>query len=55
MNFMRAGMKELEYPEAKIMGGDEPLIFTSFISVCKGHEAAYKQIESYEALNEVLE
>ena len=37
------------------MGGDEPLIFTSFVAVCKGHEAAYKQVESYESLNSVLE
>ena len=37
------------------MGGDEPLIFTSFVAVCKGHEAAYKQIDSYEGLKDVLE
>jgi hypothetical protein len=55
MNFMRAGMKELEAPEAQIMGGDEPLIFTSFVAVCKGHEASYKQVDSYDALKDVLE
>ena len=37
------------------MGGDDPLIFTSFVSVCTGHEAAYKQIVSYDDLKNVLE
>ena len=37
------------------MGGEDPLIFTSFVSVCKGHEAAYKQIVSYDDLKNVLE
>ena len=55
MNFMKLGIKELEFPEAQVMGGDEPLIYTSFVTVCKGHEAAYKQVESYDALKEVLE
>ena len=55
MGFMRNAMKELDAPEAAIMGGDQPLIFTSFVSVCKGHEAAYKQVESMDDLNQVLE
>ena len=55
MNFMRAAMKELDFPEAQIMGGDQPLIFTSFVAVCKGHEAAYKQVDSMDELKQVLE
>ena len=55
MNFLKLGMKELEFPEAQIMGGEEPLIFTSFVASCKGHEAAYKQVATYTELNEVLE
>ena len=42
MGFMKNAMKEIELPEAQIMGGDDPLIFTAFVAVCKGHEAAYK-------------
>ena len=55
MGFMRNAMKELDYPEAQVMGGDEPLIFTSFVAVANGHEAAYKQVASMEELNAVLE
>jgi len=34
---------------------EEPLIFTNFISIAKGHEAAYKPVIDIEELREVLE
>lgn len=33
----------------------EPLVFTSFVSACKGHDASYMQVVSMEDLNVVLE
>jgi dynein heavy chain len=34
---------------------EEPLIYTNFVAICKGHEAAYKPVEDMEDLREVLE
>jgi len=54
MNFMRNGLKELvEYKEETVFA--EPLIYTSFIATCKGHEASYKPIEEIDELRDVLE
>lgn len=54
MNFMRAGLKDLvEFKEEVVF--EEPLLYTSFVAMCKGHEAAYKPIEAMEDLKEVLE
>jgi len=54
MEFMRNGLKELvEFKEEAIF--EEPLIYTSFIDICKGHEPAYKPVDEYQALRDVLE
>ena len=54
MNFMRNGLKELvEFKEEVVF--EEPLIYTSFVSMCKGHEPAYKPVEDMEDLRNVLE
>jgi dynein heavy chain, axonemal len=54
MNFMRNGIKELnEFKEEVIF--EEPLIYTSFIAICKGHEPAYKPIETMDELKNILE
>lgn len=54
MNFMRNGLKELtEYKEETVFA--EPLIYTSFVAMCAGHEPAYKPVEDYDALKVVLE
>jgi dynein heavy chain len=34
---------------------EEPLIYTSFIAMCKGHEPSYKPIEEMDELKQVLE
>lgn len=53
MNFMRNGLKELQdYKEELVF--EEPLIFTSFIAICKGHEPAYKPVTEMEELSQVL-
>ena len=54
MNFMRNGLKELvEFKEEQIF--EEPLIYTSFIAMCKGHEPSYKPVEEIDELKQVLE
>ena len=54
MNFMRNGLKELvEFKEEQVF--EEPLIYTSFIAMCKGHEPSYKYIEEMDELKQVLE
>lgn len=51
--FMEKGLKQFEgKPEDYLI---ENNIFTSFVSLCKGHEATLLPIESMEALNKVLE
>ena len=54
MNFMRNGLKELtEYKEETVFA--QPLIYTSFMAMCAGHEPAYKPVDEYEQLKNVLE
>jgi dynein heavy chain len=53
LNFMALGMKEFTDKPEDILR--EPLIFTSYVSVCEGHEAAYKEIASIEQLKTILE
>lgn len=54
MNFMRNGLKELvEFKEEAIFA--EPLIYTSFVDICKGHEPAYKPVDDMDVLREMLE
>lgn len=49
MNFMRNGMKELnEFKEEVVF--EEPLIYTSFITMCKGHDPSYKPVEDMDEL-----
>jgi dynein heavy chain len=54
MNFMRAAIKEFgEVKEEAIF--EEPLLYTSYVASCGGHEAALLPVTSMEALKEVLE
>ena len=55
MNFMRVGMKEFpsDFKEEQIF--EEPLIYTSFITLCKGHEANYQVIADMDELKIQLE
>ena len=54
MGYMRNGLKELtEFKEEMVFA--QPLIYTSFIAMCKGHEASYKPVEEMDDLKEVLE
>jgi hypothetical protein len=32
----------------------EPLIFTSFVDACKGHDASYRAVKDVEELSDVL-
>lgn len=54
MEFMGVGMKEFGdfKPDAMLA---EPLIYTNFISVAKGHEAAYLAIKDMDELKNCLE
>lgn len=54
MNMMRAGIKQFPDMKEELIF-EEPLIFTSFVSACKGHEAAYMTIKDMEDLRVVLE
>ena len=52
-NYVKTGIKEFsDFKEEDIL--EEPLIFTSFVSACKGHEASYMNVESNEDLSKVL-
>ena len=54
MNFMRNGLKELvDFKDEFVFA--EPLIYTSFIAMAKGHEPAYKPVEEMDELKAVLE
>jgi dynein heavy chain len=54
MNFMKVGMKELgEFKEEQIM--EQPLIYTSFVSACEGHEKSYMPIKDMNHIKQVLE
>jgi len=54
MNYMKNGLKELaDYKEETVFAA--PLIYTSFIAACKGHEASYKPVDEMEDLRDILE
>jgi dynein heavy chain len=54
MNYMRNGLKELvDFKEETVFA--QPLIYTSFIAMCKGHEASYKSCDDMDVLKDVLE
>jgi len=54
MNFMRNGIKEFsEFKEEAIF--EEPLLYTSYVAACEGHEANYLPIKGMDHLKGVLE
>lgn len=54
MNLMRNGIKEFqEMKEEEIF--EEPLLYTSYVASCEGHEASYLPIKGMEHLKGVLE
>ena len=53
MNFMRNGLKEFEAKEEIIF--EQPLLFTSFVSACEGHDKAYMPVKDMMHLKGVLE
>jgi dynein heavy chain len=54
MNFMRQGCKEFgDIKEDDILA--EPLIYTSFVAQCEGHDRTYMEIKGLDHLKEILE
>jgi dynein heavy chain len=54
MNFMKAACKEFgDIKEEEILA--EPLIYTSFVASCEGHDRTYMEIKGLDHLKEVLE
>mmetsp|Transcript_20734 Transcript_20734/g.31856 ORF Transcript_20734/g.31856 Transcript_20734/m.31856 type:complete len:261 (+) Transcript_20734:7704-8486(+) len=54
MNYMRNAIKEFnDLKEEAIF--EEPLLYTSYVTACEGHEAAYLPIKSMEHLKGILE
>lgn len=54
MTYMRTAIKEFgDIKEEAIF--EEPLLYTSYVTACEGHEAAYLPIKGMENLKEVLE
>lgn len=54
MNFMALGMKEFtEFKPDDIL--EAPLLYTSYVSVCEGHEPLYKPIVGMDVLKGILE
>jgi len=54
MNFMKTSAKEFtDIKEEAIF--EEPLLYTSYVAACSGHEAAYLPIQGMEHLKGVLE
>jgi dynein heavy chain len=54
MNMMRAGIKQFPDMKEEVIF-EEPLVYTSFVAACKGHEATYMSIKDMEDLRNVLE
>lgn len=54
MNFMKVGCKEFtDIKEEAVF--EEPLIYTSFVAMCQGHEPTYLPVAEMSALKNVLE
>jgi len=54
MNFMKNGIKEFaDFKEEAIF--EEPLIYTSYVAMCQGHEASYLPVAEMSALKNTLE
>jgi hypothetical protein len=50
MGFLQTSMKEFStFKQDDIFS--EPLVFTSFVTACKGHDPAYMNVASMEDLN----
>jgi dynein heavy chain, axonemal len=53
--YMTNALKEFgEFGKAEVIF-EEPLLYTSYVSACEGHEAAYLPIKSMDHLKEILE
>lgn len=53
MNFMRNGFREFDIKEEIIM--EQPLLYTSFVTLSMGHDKAYMPVRDMAQLKEVLE
>jgi len=54
MVYMRNAIKQFpDFSEELIFA--EPLMYTSYVATCNGHEAAYLPVKNYETLKGVLE
>mmetsp|Transcript_9659 Transcript_9659/g.9348 ORF Transcript_9659/g.9348 Transcript_9659/m.9348 type:complete len:163 (+) Transcript_9659:973-1461(+) len=53
MSFMKVAFREFEFKEEHIL--EEPLIYTSFVALCEGHEKSYMPIKEMSHLKKVLE
>jgi len=53
MKFVNEAGKKFDIKEEQLY--EEPLIYTSFVSACQGHEKSYRPIEDIEVLKKVLE
>ena len=51
--FVRQGAKAFDIKEEQLL--QEPVIYTSFVSACQGHEKAYLGLEEIDVLKKVLE
>lgn len=51
--FVRQGAKAFDIKEEQLL--QEPIIYTSFVSACQGHEKAYLGLEEIDVLKKVLE
>lgn len=54
MNFMRAGIKEFQDMKEEAIF-EEPLLYTSYVAMCNGHEATYLPVPEMPQLKNVLE
>lgn len=54
MGFMANGVKDLGDMKAEDIFA-EPLLYTSYVLACEGHEANYVPVKSMEALKDILE
>jgi len=53
MSFMKGGFREFDFKEELIL--EQPLMYTSFVSACEGHDKAYMPIRDMAHLKGVLE
>jgi len=55
MGFMKNAIKQFPSDLKEELIFEEPLVFTSFVSLCKGHEATYMHIVDMDDLKRVLD